>query len=272
MHAESKILQEKFYYSYENIQGNKMEIKRVLIYSVVFILISITGYRFSGHYIDRSQTVLDASKAGAPTVDKIWTLDEYDQFFRYLSSLPDDVDYPMLSSDRSGQLFKTFLNSLDKTLQASSENDMMFLKIVKLKNICHEVLKLYVDKDIKTQKYTDEIAHLYGIQIKIYLDMQMMANAIKKENSSEGLTKKGLDLIKDGTAVQISITMDLLTEYQPFKDNTILMGYVKQYVPQLLESFDERRKKALKQRIVEASRNTNAPSVKKLLNDIASPL
>lgn len=253
-----------------------MEIKRVVIYSIVFVLILITGYKLSGYYLDKSQTIVEARERGAPFVDKVWTLKEYELFYGYLVSLPDDIDYPMLTSEKSSRLFKRFINSLDKVIEKPLTDSLVFAKIIKLKKICHKTLKLYIDKDIKTQKYTDEIAHLYGIQLKLFLNMHKMGkkvmSTVKEDNNSLKVRMKGLELMKDGAAVQISIILDLLSESNAFKENDILISYFKHYAPELLTHFDERRKKVLKRRIVETSKKVNALSTKMLLKDISNSL
>lgn len=253
-----------------------MEMKRIVIYGMVFVLLVITGYTLSGYYLDKSQTIVEAREKGAPSADKVWTLKEYELFYGYLVSLPDDVDYPMLSSKKSSRLFKRLINSLDKTIEKPLADSLTFTKIIKLKKICHKTLKLYVDKDIKTQKYTDEIAHLYGIQIQLFLNMHKIAkkvmSKVKEDDDSLKIRMKGLELMKDGAAVQISVILDLLSESDSFKENDILISYFKQYTPELLTYFDEKRKKVLKGRIVEASRKVNTLSTKTLLKDISNSL
>jgi replicative superfamily II helicase len=251
-----------------------MEMKRVVIYSLVLVLILVTGYTLSGPYIDKSQTVHEARKSGAPVINKVWTLKEYELFYVYLASLPDDVDYPMLSSEKSSELFNRFINSLDKVVEKPLEDSLVFTKIIKLKNISHKILKLYVDKDIKTQKYTDEIAHLYGVQIQMFLYMHKVAkrimSSIKEDDSSLKTRIKGLELMEQGAVVQVSIILDLLSESSSLKDNKVLIRYFEQYVPELLSFFDVKRRETIEERVIEVSDKVSLSSAKILLNCISN--
>lgn len=253
-----------------------MEVKRVVIYSVTVVMILFTGYMMSDYFVDRSQTVIEAQKYGAPSSDQVWTVQDYEMFYRYLSVMPKDIDYPVLSSDKSGRLFKNFIDSLDDVLYEPLEDKIIFSKIMKLKVVCQNILKLYVDKDIKVQKYSSEIAYLYGVQIQILTEMQKIADrvvgSVPKDSEHYHINMKGLELMKDGAAVQIGVTLDLLSKYDAFKDNAILLLYFKQYVPELLHFFDKERKDTMKKRIVEVSKIVETPSTKQILNDVASTL
>ena len=253
-----------------------MEVKRIVIYSLTVIIILLTGYVMSDYFIDSSQTTFEAQKKGAPATDKVWTLQEYEMFFHYLSVLPEDIDYPVLSSGKSGKLFQSFINSLDDVLYAPLKEELLFMQTIKLKLVCQKILKLYIDKDIKVQKYKDEVAYLYGIQIQILSQMQEIAErsvrTLQKENENRQLQMKGLELMKQGATVQISVILDLLSEQGAFKDNETLLLYFKQYVPELLHFFDQQRKDIIKQRIVDVSKNADLSSTKNILNDIASGL
>jgi hypothetical protein len=230
----------------------------------------------SDYYIDRSQTAVEAQKRGAPSSDKVWTLQEYEMFYRYLSVLPQDIDYPVLSSEKSAKLFRSLIDSVENVLNEPAEDGVVFIKIIKLKSVCQKILELYVDKGIKIEKYNSEVAYLYGIQIQILSQMQKIADRIVKTSQNEGTNSpvqaKGLELMKQGAAVQVSVCLDLLSESDAFKDNATLLLYFKQYVPELLRSFDRQRKDIVKKRIIEVSVSVETPSTKQVLNDIASGL
>jgi len=253
-----------------------MELKRVVIYSVTVLIIIFTGYVMSDYYIDSSQTAFEAQKRGAPSSDKVWTLQEYNMFYRYLSVLPQDIDYPVLSSDKSAKLFRSFIDSLDNILNEPVADEIIFIKIIKLKSVCQNILELYVDKGIKIEKYNNEVAYLYGIQIQILSQMQKIADRVIRTGQNKGKNSpvqiKGLEMMKQGATVQVSVSLDLLSESDAFKDNATLLLYFKQYVPELLRFFDRHRKDIIKNRIIEVSESIDTPSTKQTLNDIASSI
>ncbi len=253
-----------------------MEIQRVVIYSLTVLIIIFTGYGISGYYIDSSQTAYESQKSGAPSTDKVWTLQEYEMFYRYLSVLPKEVDYPILSSEKSGNLFRNLIDSLDDVLYEPLTDEMIFMQIIKFKIICQNILMSYVEKDIEVQKYNNEVAYLYGIQIQILSQMQKIGERIskagQKESENDQIQKKGLEFMKQGATAQVGITLDLLGESGAFKDNETLLLYFKQYVPELLQFFDINRKDMIKQRIIEVSKSSDMSSTKKLLDDMASGL
>jgi len=239
------------------------------------MLIAYVVYSLSGEYIDRSQTIAEAQEHGAPSTNKAWKLEEYVMFFSYLSDLPEDVDYPMLSSHKSSVLFNAFVTSLEKNLDKTVSDEQNFLTIIKLKGICQNTLKLYIDKDLNTHKYTNEIAHLYGIQIKVLADMLHIAHNMigsDKEDKENTLRLHGLELMKQGAAVQISVVLDLLSESDSLKNNQVLLAYFKEHVPNVLNSFDQKRKNILKQRMIEVSDKVRVQYTKKLLRDIANTI
>ena len=253
-----------------------MEKKRIVIYSLVLVLALFTGYSLSGHYIDSSQTVQEASNNGAPSDEKIWTSNEHQMFYDYLYKLSDEVDYPMLSSEKSGSLFKKFIDSLALDTQEVATNNALLMETMRAKNIVQNVLSLYVEKDIKVQKYTDEIAHLYGMEIKLTLDTQKAAekviNAIDKNDDSYKLRLKGIGLMKQSAAVQISVSLDLIVEEGSLQYSPILMSYIENYVPSLLGYFSEDGNKLLTKRILDTAEKTGNESVKSSLKEIAATI
>lgn len=249
-----------------------MEAKRIVIYSITAVIILFTVYVMSDYFVDSSQTTYEAQKSGAPSSEQVWSVKEYEMFHAYLSLLPKDVNYPILSSDKSGRLFKNFIDSLDDVLYEPLEDKVVFSRIMKLKVVCQNILKLYVDRDIKVQKYGNEIAYLYGIQIQILSQMQKIADrvvrAVPKDSPYYRINMKGLELMKDGAAVQVGVILDLLSKYNGFKDNTTLLLYFRQYVPELLHFFDKERKDTIKKRIIEVSESLDTPSTKQLMNNV----
>ncbi len=253
-----------------------MEAKRILIYAITVVLITYTTYLLSGYFTDNSHTAFQAQKSGAPSISQAWEIKDYEIFSSYLSSLPESIDFPMLSSEKSGPIFNTFVNSLDKNLYEPASNESIFVRIIKLKRICQNILKLYIEKDLDVHKYTDEIAYLYGIQLQILSKMLEVANRIEEpaneKSSNAKLRLRGLNMMNQGAIVQVSVVLDLISETDTFKNNEILLRYFKQYVPELLHSLEKKRSIILQERIMEVSNKVETQSLKKLLQTVVTTL
>lgn len=249
-----------------------MELKRVVIYSLLIVFVLFIGYELSGYHIDNSQTVVESKENGAPQIDYMWSVKEYKSFFNYLSAIPNNVDYPMMSSKKSGALFKQFIHSTETLSNNTSSAVLAFKDVAKQKNIFQKILKLYVNKDNQISKYGNEIAYLYGIQLQFLLKMQSLAKqsleALGKDDDSYDIKVKGFDLLKKGTALQIMISLHLMSETEFFEDNKILLSYFKRYVPELSKNFSNEGKEIIKSKIFKTSEKLEVVSTKKLLNEI----
>ncbi len=229
--------------------------RRVLVYGFLILLLSAATYLVSNDFFDRSHTVAQSIKSGAPNIEDNWSLEEYNLFYDYLAALPDDVDYPMLDSEKSKDIFRNFIESTLSRPQVAVDLFIQMRDMASLQNVCNKILNKYSEKGVENKKYSDELAHIYGIQIKIALDMLKVSYKVitnmDVKDPAYSQNAKGLYYLRKSSSIYISNAVKLISNSRNLQKNRILHKYLKEYGLESFSYMGPELRDRMKQKILE---------------------
>ncbi len=246
----------------------------MIVYGLLMLLLAVAMYLLSNYSIDRSHTIQQAIEHGAPDVKEQWSGQEYELFNSYLMALADDVDYPMSTSEKSNKIFKHFIQSAlnDSVLEANNYIELNHL--ANLQGVLNKILNVYFDKDVKAKKYSDELAHLYGIQIKIALDMLKISfkiiSPMQLQDPTYANKAQGLYYLRHGSSIYISHAIKSVVSSENLQNNKILLDYLEKYVSESLSYMGPELRESIKNKILKE--NIEDKHTKEVLHKIVSEL
>jgi len=176
---------------------------------------------------DKSQSLEEAYRFGAPSVEKYWDADDYEKFSNYLSKISEDA-LPLYKSKKSGELFNRLINSISQDVfedQNISINEKMEIA-VRFIDATGRIVKRYGFSIMKNVDYSSEFAHLLGIVLTNFNQINPLLNdflkTIDKHDETYEIRMEGLDQFKNGVFKTIKGTLICLTEphiYQKSDNN-----------------------------------------------------
>ena len=195
---------------------------------------------------DPSLTSTQSIRLGAPSINKNWTISDYNSFNNYLDSLPQEA-YPRVSSLKSQKLFEKVVSSihqsiitnkkysLDERLGFCAELEMI---CTKLEMNGKSIFRKYVVAMQNGHDYSTEVSYLIGLSIInstqfIGLAKELIPTFdINSDRYSEQM--KSIQQIRDGFFMQYDLGLTCLQETNTYSDSDRII--ITQYLVEIAKS------------------------------------
>lgn len=196
--------------------------------------------------IDLSQSPEEAIETGAPSLDKNWLPQDYQNFNTYLEKM-DNNALPRLSSAKSKDIFEKVVASVDQPfiLNSSYPLNQRFQLVSLLQQEVGKILLKYLSAHYGQNDYSLEISYLMGITLVTSKQMISVINELipNLDPKSSDYEKKleGLEMIQEGVTTMLDGVLFSLQEKETYSDQerNILADYLEINGPLLLDFLNE---------------------------------
>ena len=197
--------------------------------------------------VDKSQTIEEATKLGAPSVETYWKSEDYWTFRVYLSEIPNNA-YPRFDSEKSKKLFDRLINSIyqDNFFDSSIPMEEQFESMLKLSKRWTAVLLKYNEAVQEGVDYSSELSHIQGAMLRISnhgMDLiDEFMKSIDREDDTYEVRMEGVEQSKNGLSTQIKGLLLSIkeTHFYSKEDRQIMIDYLIKEGPRLLQRMTEK--------------------------------
>jgi len=223
--------------------------------------------------VDKSHSLEQALKTGAPSIEESWGPAEYKAFDLYLANIAQEA-YPRMNSAKSEKLFAKVLSKVEsgsfEGLDIANKKEVLLT--VELQLALNDSCQKYWEALVAGYDYTTEFVHLQGALITIGREMCELTNAfIPTINPNDGkyeVRMKGVKKYNEGSGMVLTGYLSFIEDTRMFslEERKILCSYLLRNGECLYHRVKKTKQHDLKKKIIKLTNTEHDNTVKSMLS------